>query len=118
MTKMFSLSKNVLIHSLQWVLTTLEVPERAHTHTHIHTLIFIHALGLICIECNIHSIDLLTQMHSHSQTHTHKYNFPLHSYTDSHTHTHAHTIALLFSHAFSLRAHLVMLMLADMYSVL
>lgn len=62
------------------------MPERAHTHT--HTLIFIHALGLICIECNIHSIDLLTQMHSHSQTHTHKYNFPLHSYTDSHTHTH------------------------------
>lgn len=62
------------------------ISAEARTHPYAHTLIFIHALGLICIECNIHSIDLLTQMHSHSQTRTRKYNLPLRSHTDSHTH--------------------------------
>lgn len=43
-----------------------------NTSKHTHTLIFIHALSLIFIECNIHSIDLLTHTHSllHARKHT------------------------------------------------
>ena len=68
--------------------------------THTHTP-FIHALGLIFIECNIHSIDLLTHTHSLSHapenTHTHKHTLPSLPLAHTHTHTHTHNCLLLLT---------------------
>lgn len=98
MSKLPNSGKNEVKMCVCVCLSLLEVGGGLHTKTQAgpqkltlmrrHT--FIHALGLIFIECNIHSIDLFTHMHSLSHA-------PKNTQTNKHMPPpNTHTVALLY----------------------